>query len=154
MLDRIFDRLSSILASYLGGGKSHSTETSDDPYLEEAWQELNDYLRGKESATEDRRGYGRGKRGEDRRRDDESKESREGHQEDRSELHKDYNNLEVAYGAPFEEVRRAYRRLLRLYHPDRFAGDPEKLEVATEVVKRINASYQRIRAWEAKRRIL
>ncbi len=52
-----------------------------------------------------------------------------------------YRTLELDHGASLQDVRRAYRRLVRLYHPDRFANDPEKLRAATEVSRRLTEAY-------------
>jgi curved DNA-binding protein CbpA len=38
-------------------------------------------------------------------------------------------------------VRKSYRRLLKQYHPDKFAKDPEKYKAATEVARNITAAY-------------
>ncbi|TFH04801.1 MAG: hypothetical protein E4H09_03075 [Spirochaetales bacterium] len=62
-------------------------------------------------------------------------------------LKKDYRNLEVAFGASMDDVRRAYKKLMRTFHPDRHSSDPEKLRTATEVTKKLNQSFQRIRAY-------
>ena len=35
-----------------------------------------------------------------------------------------YANLEIPYGSDLETVDRAWKRLLRKYHPDRHATDP------------------------------
>ena len=51
-----------------------------------------------------------------------------------------YRALELPYGADLGSVRAAYKRLMKLYHPDRYQ-DPEKRATATEVVKRLNAAY-------------
>ena len=51
-----------------------------------------------------------------------------------------YRALELPYGADLQSVRAAYKRLMKLYHPDRYQ-DPVHRETATEVVKRINAAY-------------
>ena len=51
-----------------------------------------------------------------------------------------YRALELPYGADLPSVRAAYKRLMKLYHPDRYQ-DPVHRETATEVVKRINAAY-------------
>lgn len=40
-----------------------------------------------------------------------------------------------------EGVRRAYLALCRRYHPDRFAGDPEKVALATELLATVNQAY-------------
>lgn len=52
-----------------------------------------------------------------------------------------YRDLELEPGADATEVRKAYRRLLKKYHPDRFANDPEKLKAATEVTRKLTEAY-------------
>ncbi|HRI06279.1 MAG TPA: J domain-containing protein [Nannocystaceae bacterium] len=52
-----------------------------------------------------------------------------------------YKTLEVEPGADFDTIRKSYRRLLKQYHPDRFARDPEKHKVATEVTRKITEAY-------------
>lgn len=49
-----------------------------------------------------------------------------------------YDVLGVARSASPDEIRKAYRRLARKYHPDVNGGDPE----ATERFKQINAAYE------------
>ena len=61
-------------------------------------------------------------------------------------LRKDFRNLEVPFGAPLGEVRRSYKRLMAAFHPDRHSSDPERFRTATEVTKKLNQSFQRIRA--------
>ena len=53
-----------------------------------------------------------------------------------------YRTLELEPGAELPEVRKAYRRLLKQYHPDKFAKDPEKYKAATEVARNITAAYE------------
>jgi len=52
-----------------------------------------------------------------------------------------YANLELAPGAPLEEIHKAWRRLILKYHPDRFPGDATKMERATRITQIINESY-------------
>jgi DnaJ-domain-containing protein 1 len=52
-----------------------------------------------------------------------------------------YRTLELDEGADFRQVRRAYRKLLAKYHPDRYASDPEKYQAATAVARRITVAY-------------
>lgn len=52
-----------------------------------------------------------------------------------------YANLEVAYGASFDEIKASYKRLLKKYHPDKFYGDEKKLQIAQDVVKKLNIAY-------------
>lgn len=52
-----------------------------------------------------------------------------------------YKTLEVDPGADLKTVRRSYRKLLLQYHPDKFANDPAKQKVATEVTRRLTEAY-------------
>ena len=52
-----------------------------------------------------------------------------------------YRILEVTPGADFEQIRKAYKRLMKLYHPDRYHADPEKQQVALEISRQLNAAY-------------
>lgn len=58
-----------------------------------------------------------------------------------SERRRWYRTLEVEPGADLQTVRRAYRKLMLQYHPDRYANDPEKLSVATEVTRKLTEAY-------------
>lgn len=62
-------------------------------------------------------------------------------------LRQDYRNLEVHFGAEFNTVRKAYRSLMVTYHPDRYANDPKKAQIATEITKKISESYRRIKSF-------
>ncbi|BAL23680.1 DnaJ family molecular chaperone [Azoarcus sp. KH32C] len=51
--------------------------------------------------------------------------------------------LGVAAGAPFAEIKTAWRRLSQQYHPDKHQGLPERLRRAAEIeMARINRAYQ------------
>ena len=52
-----------------------------------------------------------------------------------------YEVLELEYGADFDKIKSAYRRLLKKYHPDLFQNRPEKLKTAQEVTRQINEAY-------------
>ena len=56
-----------------------------------------------------------------------------------------YRTLELSDGAPVAEVRRAYRKMVAKYHPDRFASDPDKYAAATEVARKITEAYDGLR---------
>ena len=135
-MDKFFDRLGDFVRSMMNERSPRSTDpaapTGDsDPDVREAWEELDAYLKGDERP-----------RPEPAPRVDPQIEA----------LRQDYANLEVPLGAPFEDVRKSYRRLLAGYHPDRNAGDPERLRLATEITKKINVSFRRIEELEEKRR--
>ncbi len=55
-----------------------------------------------------------------------------------------YANLEVPYGSDLETVRRAWKNLLRKYHPDRHSGDPEKQAIANKLVQELNHAFQEL----------
>jgi len=57
-----------------------------------------------------------------------------------------YRTLEVEPGADLQTIRRAYRKLMLQYHPDRYANDPEKLQVATEVTRKLTEAYNGLSA--------
>lgn len=57
------------------------------------------------------------------------------------EVRKYYANLELPYGAPAAEVRAAYRRLIRRYHPDKHHADPEAAKVATEITQKLRQAH-------------
>jgi len=52
-----------------------------------------------------------------------------------------YAILELEYGAGFDKIKSAYRKLLKKYHPDMFQNKPEKLKSAQKLTKKINEAY-------------
>lgn len=59
-----------------------------------------------------------------------------------------YEVLQVAPEASPEQIRAAYQRLIRQYHPDRTAQlAPELQRIAEQRTKEINAAYQTLKAW-------
>ncbi|MBD0400371.1 DnaJ domain-containing protein [Flammeovirga sp. EKP202] len=52
-----------------------------------------------------------------------------------------YNALEVKKGDDFATIKKSYRKLVKLYHPDLYAGDPAKQEMAQKVTLQINEAY-------------
>ena len=63
-------------------------------------------------------------------------------------LRKDYGNLMVSFGAPFDQVKKSYRELMRRHHPDLHSSDPRRQSRSTRIAQELNISYQRIKAWE------
>ena len=141
-MDSFIDRFADFLRSVLGGDKEQDSQSAGqrprgrfvDPDVEEAWQELDDYMRGGDSAA----------RSEARSR--ESSRTRSAPRPPNESLRQDYANLEVPFGASIETVRQSYKNLILKYHPDKHAGNPEEQRVALEITKKINASFERIRA--------
>jgi DnaJ-domain-containing protein 1 len=58
------------------------------------------------------------------------------------DLRRAYASLEVPPGSDFETVRKAYRTLMRKYHPDRHAQSPEKQKAATELAQKLTQAYK------------
>ena len=53
-----------------------------------------------------------------------------------------YAALEVPPGSDFETVRRAYRAMMRKYHPDLHTSTPEKQKAANEIAQKLTDSYK------------
>jgi DnaJ-domain-containing protein 1 len=56
-----------------------------------------------------------------------------------------YANLEVEVGSDLETIKRAYRRLMRKYHPDKHANDPVKYKAATELAQSLTRAYMELK---------
>jgi curved DNA-binding protein CbpA len=160
----IWDRLGDVIKSYLNdddeklfGRNSRRRSGSADPDLNEAFDELNDFLDrdkaggagvGGESGTGGNAGvggsdaFGRGSAsggtwGRDRQDPGKPPE----------ELRSDFAELGLGFGASAEECKSAYKKLLKIHHPDRHAGHEGNFRKATEKSARINAAYDRIENW-------
>ena len=57
-----------------------------------------------------------------------------------------YKTLHVEPGASFDEVKRAYRSLVKVWHPDRFSQTPHLQQQALEKLQAINRAYAKIRS--------
>ncbi|MEM9540075.1 MAG: DnaJ domain-containing protein [Cyanobacteria bacterium P01_E01_bin.42] len=62
-----------------------------------------------------------------------------------SNLDLDYNILELKPGASLEEIKLAYRKLAKIWHPDRFIDAPQYQQEATERFRQIKEAYERLR---------
>lgn len=52
-----------------------------------------------------------------------------------------YEVLGVSQNATNEEIKKAYRELVKKYHPDQFAANPKAADAAAEKLKQINMAY-------------
>jgi DnaJ-domain-containing protein 1 len=136
----IFDRLGSFLKSIFSEDENDDAGRRQyyDEDMQEAWDELEDYLN--EGKAEQRE--------KTKRREQARAEEKQRVNPAREKLREDYANLKVPFGAPFEEVKLAYKKLLRQYHPDKHASDPQKFKLATEITSKLNQSFQRIEEYE------
>lgn len=149
-MDQLFDRLGNLLRSvFQEDGKNFDPWKGEfvDPDEQAAWEELNEYLH--EAAP-----GGRSASGGAGKTEYTSSHSTYSKPYEASrvpeELRKDYMTLEVAFGAPMEEVKKSYRRLLQIHHPDRHAETADSLKKATEITQRITHSYLRIKKFSQK----
>lgn len=125
-MDRFFDKLGNLLRSIIREEPEDNINQRD-PDLRAAWEEIDEFLKT---------GYNRPRS---------SAQSRPVKDIPVPESYKqDFINLEVPPAASLEEVRRSYKKLLRKYHPDRHADNPQKQQMATKITQKLNASYQRI----------
>ena len=63
------------------------------------------------------------------------------------ELYEDFKTLCVMPGTNLEECKIAYKSLLKQFHPDKFANEPEKQKEATEITSSITTAFNRIKIW-------
>jgi DnaJ-domain-containing protein 1 len=116
------------------GGNGRASQTAD-PDMDAAFKELNEYLNRRSPG--DRDGGGTyWKEG--------------GVEEPRlipEELRPDFAELGLPLGASAEECKAAYKRLLKIHHPDRHAGHDGNFKKATVKSTRLNIAYDRIEKW-------
>jgi DnaJ-domain-containing protein 1 len=143
-LDQFFDRLGDILKNATKGDSGEDifgrkSAKTGDPDLDEAFEELDEFL----------------KTGKDKPRPEgqSQRQTNFGHAQSHQsfsppqEIIDAYKELQLAYGNKLPEVRAQYKKLLKQYHPDKNADNPEKLRVATEITQKINGAYQKIETW-------
>ncbi len=64
------------------------------------------------------------------------------------DLDRCYRVLGLPPGAPKSEVRKAYKDLAQVWHPDRFAHNDRLRAKADENLRRINEAYETLRDYE------
>jgi DnaJ-domain-containing protein 1 len=52
-----------------------------------------------------------------------------------------YRVLDLQFGADMAQIKTSYRQLMRKYHPDMHAGNPQKQKAATELSMRVTTAY-------------
>jgi hypothetical protein len=140
----IFERLGNVIKSYINDEDSRpagrrSGAACADPDLEAAYDELNDYLDNGERSGRHGGGEGAAAESAGDTGEDPGKTPRVP-----EELRADFAELGVPFGADRKTCREAYKKLLKLHHPDRHAGHEGNMKKATEKTARINAAYARI----------
>jgi DnaJ-domain-containing protein 1 len=62
-----------------------------------------------------------------------------------------YKVLDLQAGADVAQIKSSYRQLMRKYHPDMHAGNPQKQKAATELSMRVTTAYNGLMAHLEKR---
>ena len=136
----IWDRLGTVIKSYLHDFEEdtekvfkkdsqrnfHRGNRGGDPDLDAAYEELNDFLNGKAAQPEQTE---KKKRPIPR------------------EVQQDFAELGLTPEASVEECKEAYKKLLKVHHPDRHTKHEGNLKKATEKTARVNAAYERLMKW-------
>ncbi len=124
-MDRIFDRLTNLVRSLMQDDSSSSPGQAGDPDLDEAMEELDEFLATGRSAS--------------------STPVKPPERNPLSdELRRAFTVLECSPSDDLHLLKKAYKRLLRTYHPDKHGDHPEKQRVATEITQKLNDSYRRV----------
>ncbi len=160
-MDWFFDRLNSILKSLDNlfddfFEDTYTTRYFRDRDFRDAWEELDEFIRlGRFSERESfSERLGRSAFRENSTREKQNKEKKNQSKTKGykikinygvDNLKEDYNNLEVTTGASMEDVKKSYKKLLKKYHPDNYPEGSEQQKIATEITKKLNISYQRIK---------
>jgi curved DNA-binding protein CbpA len=139
----IFDRLGTVINSYFNDFSNETAgrlRSSGDPDLDAAYEELDDYLNRKEYRFEKEANT-------DWRSARPSTAKTSGVKLPPEELRPDFDLLGVPFGADNETCKTAYKKLLKIHHPDRHAGHEGNYKKATEKSAKINAAWDRIEKW-------
>lgn len=55
-----------------------------------------------------------------------------------------YANLEIPYGSDLVTTKKAWKQMMKKYHPDMHARDPEKRQTATILTQELTKAYSEI----------
>ena len=128
----IFDRLGNVIKSYINYDdirvfSKTASQRRFDPDLDAAYEELDDFLKNED-------GGGKPKVNEEKKPVPE-------------EIKKAFAELGLTLEASAEDCKEAYKKLLKIHHPDHHANHPENMKKATEKTTRVNAAYERLMEW-------
>ncbi len=56
-----------------------------------------------------------------------------------------YANLEIPCGLDLQAVKKAWKRMLKKYHPDLHSRDPQKQQTATRLTQGLTKAYDEIK---------
>jgi len=138
----IWDRLESVIKSYFNDGKEtvftgRGAGRHGDPDVDAAYEELDDFLKGNDGKDKEKaKIWG-----------DEKEKTAEKKRPVTEEIRQAFAELGLTPEASAEECKEAYKKLLKIHHPDRHANHEGNLKKATEKTARVNAAYDRLEAW-------
>jgi DnaJ-domain-containing protein 1 len=150
----IWDRLGDVINSYLHDEdtkifKEYKRPPHSDPDLDAAFEELDDYLNRDRARVDPRSGQS----STDSRAsasDQTQSGNKRGGAQPRAvppELQACFAELGLPLGASQEECKEAYKKLLKIHHPDRHATHDGNFKKATEKTARLTVAYDRISQW-------
>lgn len=140
-----WNQLGSVINSYFNDFAEETKgrfRSSGDPDFDAAYEELDDYLNQKNSGK-DRSGHSWKDAEQENRRSSTGAYSAEAKLPPK-ELKADFGWLGVPFGADYETCKAAYKKLLKIHHPDHHAGHEGNFKKATEMSAIINAAWDRI----------
>lgn len=136
-MDPLFERLSRLIRSWGVSGETSTSSQSYDPDLQAAEEELEAYLNpGRnrpKSGSQGARSYAH-----------DYQAQRAAPAQD-PELKKAFDVFDLPYGAPWDEVNTAHKKLLMKFHPDRHYQTPQSQREATQISQMINEAYQKLK---------
>ena len=140
----LWGRLGNVIKSYLNDDDEkvfwrsspgeRSERSNTDPDFNAAYEELDDFLNGRDTKKQSQ---AEGNGGETGKKPGPVSE----------EIRRDFAELGLNAEATPEECKEAYKKLLKIHHPDRHAGHPDNMKKATEKSARLNVAYDRIVKW-------
>lgn len=136
-MDPLFERLSRLIRSWGISGDSQPSADSYDPDLQAAEEELEAYLNPGKARP---RGQTQGSRSYNH----DYKTQRTTSAQD-PELKKAFEVFDLPYGAPWDEVNSAHKKLLMKFHPDRHNQTAQSQKEATQISQMINEAYQKLK---------
>ena len=139
----ILDRVGQIFKSYWYSDDNpvfKGTVRGNDPDFNAAYEELNDFLNKDKAGTNDAKFDFSGNKTETKAEPRQKSAVPES-------LRPDFAELEVSFGASAQECKEAYKKLLKIHHPDKHANHEGNFKKATNKTARINAAYGRINKW-------
>jgi DnaJ-domain-containing protein 1 len=134
-MGRLGDLLKSYLNSDEDGARDFYAHNDPDPDLKDAYDELNEFLHSGNAASAHKT------------RERAFRPETENWKLPPENLRADFAELGVDFGADEETCKAARKRLLKTYHPDRYAGDEAGAKKAAARAVRINVAYDNISRW-------